>query len=230
MSRRNKLVKFTELLTFKNVLECFDPTQPKLSGLNGAEFSYKSKWAEEHFKNDKKITLELACGHGDYSLALAQRYTERNFIGIDIKGARIWKGASNALENKIDNLAFLRSKIEVISAFFGENEIDEIWITFPDPFLKESKVNRRLTSSNFLSSYRKFLKPSGVINLKTDSPEFYKHTKEVLEEEKIIPILDSFDIYNEESLIHSDLDIKTYYELKHLKDGRKIKFLQFQVQ
>ena len=229
MSRRNKLVKFTELLTFPNVLECFDPAEPNLSSLNETDINLKGLWAQNHFKNNKEITLELACGHGDYSLALAQRYPNRNFIGIDIKGARIWKGASFALENQITNLAFLRSKIEVISTFFGPQEINEIWITFPDPFLKESKMNRRLTSSNFLSEYRKFIKPGGLINVKTDSPEFYAHTKEVLAEEKIIPIMDNFDIYESSELIHPDLDIKTYYELKHLKDGRKIKFIQFQL-
>lgn len=229
MSRRNKLVKFTDLLTFPNVYECFEPAKPNLSCLGQSDIELKGKWASQHFKNEKEIILELACGHGDYSLALAQRYPDKNIIGVDIKGARIWKGASYALENKIDNLAFLRSKIEVIDNFFGSGEISEIWITFPDPFLKESKMNRRLTSSNFLTSYKTFLKPGGLINVKTDSPEFYAHTKGILTEEKIDALKDSFDIYKDDVLIHPDLDIKTYYEKKHLKDGRLIKFIQFKL-
>jgi len=226
MSRRNKLVKFTELLTFSNVFECFEPASPRLTHL-GKELEKNTGWVSPHFKNNNPLILELACGHGDYSLALAQRYPNKNFIGVDVKGARIWKGARFALQNKIENVAFLRAKIEMIQVFFDKAEVDEIWITFPDPFLKESKSNRRLTSSNFLDRYRKILKPGGRVNLKTDSPELYAHTHVILNEEKITPIIDNSNIYADVTLVHPDLEIKTYYEKKHLKDGRTIKFIQF---
>ena len=154
MSRRNKLQKFAELLTFPNVYENFDPENPQLIGLNGMPVDRKGKWKKEHFKNDFPITLELACGRGEYSLGLGRMYPERNFIGVDIKGARIWKGARIALEENLTNVAFLRTRIEQIALFFDPEEIDEIWITFPDPFLRKSKANRRLTSCRFLSGGR----------------------------------------------------------------------------
>lgn len=227
MTRRNKLLKFTEILTFSNVYETTEINSPILSGENGTLSPMNGEWQSKCFKNNNPITVELACGKGDYSIALAERYPERNFIGVDIKGARIWKGAKVAQEKALDNVVFLRCKIEFIAQYFNQGEVSEMWITFPDPFLKDSKFNRRMTSPAFIESYKKVLKPNSIINIKTDSPEFYEHTKGVLSELNIPLIDDYFDIYSEEKLPHPDLDIKTYYELKHLKIGRLIKYLKF---
>jgi len=228
MARRNKLLKFTELLTFPNVYENFDPETDELVHYSDSLVSMASKWNPKHFKNDKPICLELACGRGEYTLDLARRYPEKNFIGVDIKGARIWKGASIALKEKLDNVAFLRTKIEFITQFFGKAEVDEIWITFPDPFLKSSKYNRRLTSPVFLKRYAQLLKPGGFIHLKTDSDELYEHTLEVLQEIGIKPNVVNDDIYSGE-LPHPDLDIPTYYERMHLQKGKTIKYISFEL-
>ena len=229
MARRNKLLKFTELLTFPNVFQNFDPSNDTLIAQNNAELKMAGKWRKHQFKNNNPIVLELACGRGEYSLALGQRYPNKNFIGIDIKGARIWKGAKIALERNLNNVAFLRTKIEFCEKFFAENEVDEIWITFPDPFLKSSKYNRRLSSPGFLKIYKNFLKREGEIHLKTDSPELYEHTLEVMQELNIHAEKVYSDIYAEAELPHPDLDIKTYYEYQHLADGRKIKYIRFKL-
>lgn len=227
MARRNKLMKFSELVTFPNVYENYDHKNPKLLGVNLEEAQLKGCWVEKHFKNKNPLVLELACGRGEYSIGLGEMYPGKNFVGVDIKGARIWKGANYALENKLTNVAFLRTRIEQIELFFAENEVDEIWITFPDPFLKDSKENRRLTSHVFLKRYIKFLKPGGTINLKTDSPELYGFTQEVLASEDNVEILyDKNDIYAE-TLDFPELELKTYYEKMHLEDGRLIKFIKF---
>ena len=227
MTRRNKLLKFTEILTFSNVYESIEVNSRELAGKDGAKVEMNGLWNSHYFNNQNPITVELACGKGDYTIALAERYPDRNFVGVDIKGARIWKGAKIAADKGLSNVVFLRCKIEFIHQYFNKNEVSEIWITFPDPFLKESKYNRRMTSPAFMNSYRNILKNDSLIHVKTDSPEFYAHTKEVLSEMKI-PLLDDYnDIYAEDILPHVDLDIKTYYELKHLKIGRTIKFLRF---
>ena len=219
--------KFSELLTFPNVFENFDPTTPELVVSAEKQVKMKGQWHEYYFKNSRPITLELACGRAEYSLALAERHPERNYIGIDIKGARIWKGARKALEDSLKNVAFLRTKIEFCSLFFEKDEVDETWITFPDPFLKSKKYNRRLTSPNFLSRYRQFLRSKGIIHLKTDSEELFEHTMEVLTEQKHMIHRVSTDVYGEKELPHPDLDIKTYYERMHLAKGKTIKYLQF---
>jgi len=229
MTRRNKLVKFTEILTFPNVYESTQVNDSQLSGKDGALLELKGVWNSEHFKNNNPIVLELACGHGDYTLSLGRRYPDKNFIGIDVKGARIWKGARIALDEGLSNVAFLRCKIEFVEQFFSNGEVDEIWITFPDPFLKDSKYNRRMTSPKFIQSYKAILKEDSFVNVKTDSPEFYAHTKGVLEELNIPLEEDWFDIYSEKQLMHPDLDIKTYYEKKHLAIKRTIKFLRFKL-
>jgi len=227
MARRNKLLKFSELLTFSNVYENYDPSNALLVAGQEKQVEMANKWHKEHFKNNNAITVELACGRGEYSLALAERYPERNFIGVDIKGARIWKGAQIAIAKDLDNVAFLRTKIEFCHLFFGENEIDEIWITFPDPFLKKGKYNRRLTSPNYLDCYRKFLKKDGLVHLKTDSDVMYNHTKEVIEEFKLKTNLDTYDVYGDDPMLHPDLDVKTYYENANISNAESIKYLQF---
>lgn len=229
MSKRNKLQKFAELLTFSNVYENFNPKDPKLIGLNGAEADLKGKWRAEHFKNDHPLALELACGRGEYTLDLARRYPERNFIGVDVKGARIWKGAKIALQEGLDNAAFLRTRIEQIALFFEPGEVDEIWITFPDPFLRKSKANRRLTAPNFLKAYRRILKPGGLVHLKTDEPNLYEFTLEVLAEDKEVNILyKDEDIYAND-LPFPELETKTYYEKMHLEAGKTIKYIRFTI-
>lgn len=229
MSKRNKLQKFAEILSFSNVYENFDAKNPALSGKNGKKIDLKGKWGKVHFKNQNPIVLELACGRGEYALGLARMYPDRNFIGVDVKGARIWKGAYTAIHEGLENVAFLRTRIEQLSIFFEPGEISEIWITFPDPFLRKSKANRRLTSPRFLDQYKKLLKKGGIINLKTDSPQLYEYSLEMMAEYPGAHILyQKDDIYAEE-LDFPELELKTYYEKMHLEDMRLIKFLKFEL-
>ncbi|MGE5356903.1 MAG: tRNA (guanosine(46)-N7)-methyltransferase TrmB [Deltaproteobacteria bacterium] len=229
MASRNKLQKFADNLGFPNVFENFDPRTNILIGPDGAKTEINSGWNNFYFANNNPITLELACGRGEYSIALAQMYPDSNFIGVDVKGARIWKGARYAIGKNITNLAFLRTRIENIESFFLAQEVSEIWITFPDPFLKNSKSNRRLTSLTFLNKYNNLLKPGGTIHLKTDSPELYEFTLETLGSQ------DNYDVqyFNDDiyssPLIFPELEIKTYYENQHLSEGRKIKYIRFLV-
>jgi len=229
MSRRNKLEKFAELLSFPNVYECFDPTDPQLIGLHGTEVDLRGEWAEKHFQNGRPIVLELACGRGEYTLGMARRFLERNFIGVDVKGARIWKGARIALGEGLVNAAFLRTRIEQIAAFFAPGEVAEIWITFPDPFLRKSKANRRLTSPRFLAEYRKILRPEGLIHLKTDEPNLYAYTLDVLADADAAELLYHDDNIYAKPLPLPELEIKTYYERLHLQKGKTIKYVQFRL-
>jgi tRNA (guanine-N7-)-methyltransferase len=229
MSKRNKLQKFAELLTFPNVYENFDPQKPQLTGINGEPVDRKGQWAKAHFGNEQPITLELACGRGEYTLDLAAAYPDRNFIGVDVKGARIWKGASIALERKLDNAAFLRTRIEEIAYFFAPGEIAEIWITFPDPFLRKSKANRRLTAARFLKEYKKILAPDGVLHLKTDEPNLYEFTLESLAEFPGATILYQDDDIYSKPLALPELETKTYYERMHLAEGKTIKYVRWRL-
>jgi len=224
MSKRNKLQKFAEILAYPHVVENFDPCNPRLLGEQGKEVERKGQWRAAQFGNDHPIVVELACGRGEYTVALAREYPDRNFIGVDIKGARIWKGATIAWEEKLDNVAFLRTRIEQLELFFAEGEIDELWITFPDPF--PAKENRRLTSPRFIDRYRKVLKPGGILNFKTDATDLFEYTVEVLEADPQVEIRYlSRDIYAAPLYI-PELEIKTYYEQMHLKNQKTIKFLQ----
>jgi tRNA (guanine-N7-)-methyltransferase len=225
MSRRNKLLKFSQLRSYDNVYENLDIEDDFLTGPGGKEVKMIGRW-KEHFGNDNPITLELACGRGEYTLDLSRQYPNRNFIGVDIKGARIWKGATKALEEGLDNACFLRTRIEFISSFFEPGEIAEIWITFPDPFLRDSKSNKRLTSHNFLDRYKKFLLPGSLIHLKTDSPELYEFTLDVMKEREDYELLnEESDIYSK-PLIMEELETKTYYEKMHLAEGKSIKYVR----
>ena len=229
MSRRNKLQKFAEILSFPNVYENYDPKDPGLVGKDGEPVEMKGQWAEKHFKNNHPITLELACGRGEYTLGLAERFPNRNFIGLDVKGARIWKGASIALEKNFTNAAFLRTRIEQIALFFDTAEVSEIWITFPDPFLRKGKENRRLTSAYFIEQYRKILHPNGTVNLKTDSPELYEFTLETIAEDRRCKMIyHNDDIYSQD-LVTEELEIKTYYEKMHLEAKKTIKYVKFTI-
>ena len=229
MSTRNKLQKFAKLLTYPHVFENFSYENPQLHGQDGEKIDLTGKWHEAHFKNKNPITLELACGRGEYTVALAERFPNRNFIGVDIKGARIWKGATEAIERGLKNAAFLRTRIEIIAPFFAENEVDEIWLTFPDPFLRDSKSNRRLTSPYFLNIYRCFLKKGGIIHLKTDSPDLYKFTLLTISEDPKCELLyTSQDIYAA-PLAYSELEVQTYYEVKNISKSGVSKYIRFKI-
>ena len=229
MSRKNKLQRFADLGLFPNVYENFDMKQPELTGQNGVVVDMKGQWCEKHFKNKLPLTLELACGRGEYSLGLARESSDKNFIGVDIKGARIWQGATKATNEKLDNVAFVRTRIEQINLFFGSEEVSEIWITFPDPFLRESKANRRLTSDYFINQYRQILKKDGIVHLKTDEPNLYEFTLNTLNADPQCNILYQDDDIYSKPLPYPELEIKTYYEHMHLKAEKTIKYIRFTI-
>ncbi len=229
MSKRNKLGKFSDILSFPNVYENFDIENDELLGENGKPVFLKGKWQDLHFQNANDIVLELACGRGEYTLGLSKLFPELNFIGVDIKGARIWKGAKQAIEDDLKNAAFLRTRIEMITRFLDKDEVSKIWITFPDPFIRKSKANRRLTSPNFINAYRKFLKPGGTVNLKTDAPSLYEYTLEVIEADPAIKLIYHSDDIYADKLYTPELELKTYYERMHLQANKTIKFIQFTI-
>ncbi|MCC6460695.1 MAG: tRNA (guanosine(46)-N7)-methyltransferase TrmB [Saprospiraceae bacterium] len=229
MGRKNKLRKFAEILSFPNVFECYDFQQPALVGPGMQTVELSGRWQAEHFKNNHPITLELACGGGEYTVALAQRYPERNFIGVDIKGNRIWKGAKDALDKNLPNAAFLRTRIEIIDRFVAPGEVDEIWITFPDPFPRPSKENRRLTSAFFLEKYRGILRPGGLVHLKHDDPEFYQFTLDTIAADPRCQLLYTHAHIYSGPLAYPELGIQTLYESMHLQAGKTIKYVRFTI-
>ncbi len=214
---KNKLEKFAEMATFSNV---FQPAGNELT-----DFKFKNKW-NEYFGNSNPIYLELGCGKGEYTIALAKKYPNINVIGVDIKGARIWRGAKTANEENLQNICFIRTKIENIGLFFGSDEISEILVPFPDPQPKKPK--RRLTSFYFLSIYQKILKNDGIVHLKTDSLELHNYTKALLEKNKIEPIECYSDVYSEniDSLL---TQIQTFYEKMFLEENKKITYIKFRL-
>ena len=229
MAKRNKLQKFAEVLAFPNVYENFDARAPALTGKDGVPIDLKGHWNARHFGRDAPITLELACGGGEYALALGRLYPERHFIGVDIKGARIWKGARVALAEGLHNVAFLRTRIEQLAHFFAPGEVDEIWITFPDPFLRKSKANRRLTAAPFLDRYKQVLRPGGRVHLKTDERRLYDFTLEVLgQRDDVIIETATPDLYHELPLTE-ELGVKTYYENLHIAPGDTITYVRFRL-
>jgi len=215
---KNKLQRYSDNKGFDNVFEHtdFGETNP----------APKGNWASEIFGNNNPIVLELACGKGEYTTALAQTRPEINFIGVDIKGDRIWKGAIRAQEKGLGNVRFLRCYIDHLGDFFSKEEISEIWITFPDPYLKKSNSKKRLTSPKFLDIYRKVAAPDAVVHLKTDSEPLFRFTNEVIDEQNLPVIEKSEDVYSATD-IKEELQIKTYYEKKHLERGRTIQYVQF---
>lgn len=229
VARKNKLRKFAEVLSFPNVYECYNVQEPQLVGVDMQPVSLKGEWASKHFKNEKPITLELACGGGEYTVGLARNFPERNFIGVDVKGNRLWKGAKTALTEGLDNVAFLRTRIEIIEHFFTPGEIAEIWITFPDPFPRSSKENRRLTSAFFLDKYRLVLQAGGLVHLKHDDPGFYAFTLETIADDERNQLLyKNEDIYAG-PLEFPELGIQTLYESFHLAAGKTIKYVRFRI-
>jgi tRNA (guanine-N7-)-methyltransferase len=208
---QKKLVRFAELETFANVLQF-----PK---------DIKSKWAE-FFNNNNPLTLELACGKGEYAVGLGQLYPNRNFIGIDLKGNRIWVGAKKALQQNLTNVAFLRTQIDQLADYFAPAEVKEIWITFPDPQLRMSKAKKRLTHPKFLRLYKQLLVPGGYIHLKTDSPDLYRFTKTVIELYDCKIHTDTDNVYAQET-VSDDLKIKTHYESLDIAESNRIHYLCF---
>lgn len=210
---QKKLLRFAQIKEFENVFEY--PTD------------MQGKW-HAHFKNEQPIILELACGRGEYTVSLAKLHPDKNFIGIDIKGNRMYIGAKKALDEKINNAVFLRTQIEKLPAYFTANEIDEIWITFPDPQLRLSKAKKRLTHPRFLRLYQQVLKTEGLVHLKTDSPDLYLFTKKAAEMLGIEMLVDYDNAYNWEN-IAEELKIKTHYESLDIAGSKKIHYLQFKL-
>lgn len=228
MSGKRKLEHFAEMKTFPHVFE------PSLDEVFEVDFRLKGKWAKEVFKNDHPITLELGCGKGEYTVGLAEKFPHRNFIGVDIKGARMWRGAKTVQEEGIENAAFLRTRIEFISNCFGKNEIDEIWITFPDPQMKDRREKKRLTGPLFIDRYAQFLKPDGIIHLKTDSDFFYDFSVNEALRNNYTILEQTNNLYQEkiESLDQTTQDIlsiRTHYERLFTAKGHKIHYLKFKL-
>lgn len=198
--------------------------QPDFKEVFGEDYIMKGRWNSHHFKNENPIVLELGCGRGEYTVALAKRYCNKNFIGVDIKGARMWRGAKSATEEKIENAAFLRTRIEFSNSCFSKDEVSEIWITFPDPQIK--RENKRLTSPVFLERYRGFLKERGIIHLKTDSAFLHEYTLDVIKQNRLELIEANNDIYGT-GRADELLSIQTRYESLFLSQGVKITYLSF---
>lgn len=209
---QKKLLRFAQIRTFANVLE-----YPK---------DMQGRWGS-YFKNDHPVILELACGRGEYTIGLAGIYKEQNFIGVDVKGNRMFLGARKALESNLNNAAFLRTQIEMLAEYFAPGEVDEIWITFPDPQLRTSRAKKRLTHPRFLRLYKKILKPGGSIHLKTDSPQLFRFTKLVIEQYGLLFVEESEDVYAGPH--KPELDIKTHYEGLDIANSKKIFYLQFRL-
>lgn len=217
---KNKLKKFSDMEKFECVLQ-----YPREKLLDEG-FPYFGKWRESVFKNVNPVILELGCGKGEYAVGLAKANPGCNYIGVDIKGARMWTGAKEVEEDGLKNVSFLRTEIENIDKFFDGSEIDEIWITFPDPQMQKSR--KRLTSTRFLQLYSKILKPEGIINLKTDSPFLYEYTRRLVELNGLEKLIDTDDLYGSGLADHVS-SIKTYYEQQWLSRGKKIKLLSFRL-
>ncbi len=200
--------------------------QYPFSVLKESGFPLRGQWGKEYFHNDNPIVLELGCGKGEYGVGLAQKFPDKNFIGIDIKGARMWTGARRAEEMGLKNVAFLRTNIELLPHFFGADEVSEIWITFPDPQMK--KERKRLTSTRFLELYREVLIPNGTIHLKTDSPFLYTYTHLLTGLNKLETIVDTDDLYHSD-IVTDILEIRTFYEQQWLDRGLTIKYISFKL-
>jgi len=219
---KNKLSKFADMETYPHVFQV-----PAHTLREGTTFGMKGKWNEMFFKNNHPIVLELGCGKGEYTVGLGQLYPDKNFVGVDIKGARLWTGARESLEKGMKNVVFLRTNIEMIFHFFAENEVSEIWLTFPDPQMK--KATKRLTATNFMKSYQQFIKPDGIIHLKTDSNFMFTYTCEMIKKNHYPIVFSSDNLYASE--LHDPiLGIKTYYEQQWLDRGITIKYIQFLIQ
>jgi len=241
---KNKLARWQELETFTNVI------QHETVAVAVKDHPIKGNWQSEIFKNNNPVILELGCGKGEYTIGLAEMFPENNFIGVDIKGARMWRGAKTSNERKLANVAFLRTRIEFIDLFFSKNEVDEIWITFPDPHPGMRNSNKRLTSPWYLNKYVKFLKNNGIVHLKTDNTELFQYTRSVIKANNLKELFSSDNLYSEEInlnniitgvsdslnlpneqqlFFYNILSIKTFYEKQFLAKGMKITYLAFKL-
>ncbi len=207
--------------TFKNVI------QPDRVELEKDLFHLKGNWNKFYFKNNKSIILELGCGKGEYTIHLAKLNPKKNFIGIDIKGARLWRGAKNALKDEMNNVAFIRAHIELIDRLFAAKEIKEIWITFPDPQIKFKRTKHRLTNPVFLELYRKVLLPNGIIHLKTDSEFLHGYTLGILNDDKYEVCYAHQDIYNNSNAPDQAISVQTFYEKMYLDQNKPISYIKF---
>jgi tRNA (guanine-N7-)-methyltransferase len=223
MSKKKKLLKFEQNKSFPHFFE------PQLFYSRNDDFHLKSVWNTEFFGNKNPIAVELGCGKGEYSVELAQMFPEQNFIGVDIKGARMWKGAKDSSDQNLKNIAFVRTRVEFTPLCFAQNEISEIWITFPDPQLGPKKrAKKRLTSSRFLSYYQSFLQDKGFVNLKTDDDTLYYYTKKLIEVNRLELVCDTDNLY-ESKYYTNTLSIKTHYEKMWNKENKTIKYLKFRL-
>jgi tRNA (guanine-N7-)-methyltransferase len=220
---KNKLKRFKENETFSNV---FQPTREEVIS---NQLPLKGKWRTDFFKNNNPIVLELGCGKGEYSVGLAERNPNKNFIGIDIKGARFWRGAKTAVENGINNVAFLRTQIELIEHCFDADEVDEIWITFPDPQIKYKRTKHRMTNAEFLNNYKKILKPNGLMHLKTDSEFMHGYTLGLLHGLGHEVLYANHNIYKNEGAPADVTSIQTFYESQYLEVNKPITYIQFRI-
>lgn len=219
---KNKIKRFAENKTFHNVVQ---PTREEMIN----SFPLKGKWNSDFFKNDNPIVLELGCGKGEYSVGLAQKFPDKNFIGIDIKGARFWKGAKTAIEQNMFNVGFLRTQIELVDHAFAENEVSEIWITFPDPQIKFKRTKHRLTHPEMLRKYHHILKPGGLVHLKTDSEFLHGYTHGIIQMEGHKVHISNHNIYNPDNteLPTEVTGIQTFYEQMFLNENKNITYIRF---
>ena len=221
---KNKIKRFAENKTFTNV---FQPTREEMI----ENFEIKGKWNSTYFKNNHPIVLELGCGKGEYSVALAEKFPDKNFIGIDIKGSRFWRGAKTALENEMHNVAFLRTQIELIDYAFAQGEVSEIWITFPDPQIKFKRTKHRLTHPEFLKRYHTVLNKDGIVHLKTDSEFLHGYTHGIIQMEGHDVLLTNHNVYNPDNFEMPEeiTSIQTFYEMKFLKEKKNITYIRFKL-
>ncbi|OWW26412.1 tRNA (guanosine(46)-N7)-methyltransferase TrmB [Zobellia sp. OII3] len=221
MGSKNKLKRFKENETFPNVI------QPSREAVKQG-FGLRGKW-NDFFKNDNPIVLELGCGKGEYTVGLAKQDPNKNFIGIDIKGARLWRGAKTALEDDLKNVAFLRTQIELVDELFAKDEVSEIWITFPDPQIKYKRTKHRMTNESFLAKYRKILRPDGLMHLKTDSEFMHGYTLGLLHGLGLTVNYANHDVYKNEGSPKEVLELQTFYEKQYLEKGKPITYIQFKI-
>ena len=221
MGSKNKLKRFIENEGFSNVI------QPTRKHLISNLFNLKGKWNSSYFKNNNPIIIELGCGKGEYTVNLAKLNPNKNYIGIDIKGARFWRGAKTAIDEKLENVVFLRTQIELLEYVFKNDEIHEIWLTFPDPQIKFQRRKHRLINSVFLELYKKILNKNGIIHLKTDSEFLHGYTLGLLEKLNIKPLFSNHDIYKNNNAPNEVININTHYEKLFLKEGKNISYLSF---
>ena len=220
MGSKNKLKRFRENETFPNVI------QPERASIVNGEFPYKGMWRKEFFKNNNPIVLELGCGKGEYTVHLAQRSPKVNHIGIDIKGARFWRGAKTAIEENMDNVCFIRTQVELIEHCFAVDEVDGIWITFPDPQIKYKRTKHRLTHPELLAAYKSVLKPNGLVHLKTDSEFLFGYTLGIVSQIGKIEYA-HHNIYNNSDAPEVATAVQTFYENQFLKENKAITYMKF---